>query len=235
MRIRSAHSIERLGEGARLAGVALLALLAAACAGTGPLRPASGAGAAAGASRAAAPAQDAAVRAASVPARARQLYTRALAAMQAENWTEAELNLKDLLRQYDAYPGPYVNLAIVYRHENRDDEAMKALKSALALDPKQPVANDEMGILLRREGRFKDAEAAYRRAIAADPSYLLAYRNLGVLLDLYLDRGAEALKCYQRYQQGLAKPDPRVARWIVELKRRVAKSARPKVAQEDGS
>jgi tetratricopeptide (TPR) repeat protein len=219
-------------SGGRLAAVALLALLAAACSSTGPRRPA---GSAAGGAQTPAPGQSGADRTASVPQRARQSYARALAAMQAENWTEAELELKDLLLEFDSYPGPYINIAIVYMHENRNDDAMKALKSALALDPAEPAANDEMGILLRREGRFKEAEAAYRRAIAADPGYLLAYRNLGVLLDLYLGRGAEALDCYRHYQQGLAKPDPRVARWIVELKRRVDKSAGPEVAREDGS
>lgn len=215
----------------------VFALLAAACSSTGPRRPSGGASAASGraASESSALAKDGADRAASVPERAQQSYARALAAMQNKNWTDAELELKDLLLEFDAYPGPYVNLAIVYMHEGRNDEALRALKSALALDSKQPAANDQLGILLRREGHFKEAEAAYRRAIAADPSYLLAYRNLGVLLDLYLGRGAEALQCYEHYQQGLAKPDPQVARWIIELKRRVEKSTGAEVAREAGS
>ena len=235
MRVLSARSIERAPGGARFAVVLFCALLAAACSSTGSRRP----------TTASAPAGKAAVQtavarsdkpdAAPVPEGARQSYARALAAMQAKDWTEAQLELKELLLEFNSYPGPYINLAIVYMHEGHDDDAMRALKSALALDPNQPVANNQMGILLRRQGRFKDSEQAYRRAIASDPNYLLAYYNLGVLLDLYLNRGAEALKCYQHYQTASAKPDPKVARWIIELQRRVAKSKGAEVAREDGS
>lgn len=234
MRALSARFIERVPGGARFALVLFCALLAAACSSTGSRRPA-----AASAPAAKAAAQAAVARSdkpnAAVPESARESYARALAAMQARNWTEAQLELKELLLEFNTYPGPYINLAIVYMHEGHDDDAMRALKSALALDPNQPVANNQLGILLRRDGRFKDAEQAYRRAIASDPNYLLAYYNLGVLLDLYLNRGAEALKCYQHYQAASTKPDPKVARWIIELQRRVAKSKGAEVAREDGS
>lgn len=172
--------------------------------------------------------------AAPVPERAQQSYQRALTAMQAENWTEAELELKQLILEYDAYPGPYVNLAIVYMHEGQNDDAKHALDSALALDPGQAAANDQLGILLRREGHFDAAEQAYRKAIESDPDYLLAYYNLGVLLDLYLRRGAEALEYYQHYQDALAEPDEQVARWIIDLRRQLGiKDEKAQVARED--
>src|SRR5687767_4696936 len=41
-------------------------------------------------------------------------HARALAAMRAENWLEAELELEQLTLEYPTYPGPHVNLALVY-------------------------------------------------------------------------------------------------------------------------
>jgi tetratricopeptide (TPR) repeat protein len=212
------------------AAAALLCALLAACSGTAPRRPAAD-GVAASPDAALAASAEAEAK---VPERARQSYRRALAAMQAQDWGEAELDLEQLLLEYMEYPGPYVNLAIVYMHEDRNDDAMQALDAALKLDPKNAAAHDQMGILLRREGRFDEAEQAYQRAIEADPDYLIAYYNLGVLLDLYLRREAEALELYQHYQDSLAEPDEQVGRWIIDLRRRIgAGDKAAQVAQED--
>jgi tetratricopeptide (TPR) repeat protein len=126
-----------------------------------------------------------------------------------------------------------VNLAIVYLHDERRDEAREALERALAADPGHAAANTELGILLREDGKFGDAEAAYRRALATDPEYALAHYNLGVLLDVYLRRTAEALEQYEAYQASLAEPNATVARWIVDLRRRVSGGDVPRVAEVD--
>jgi tetratricopeptide (TPR) repeat protein len=170
-----------------------------------------------------------------VPEEAALAYERALAEMAAENWIEAELELEQLVLEHSGFAGPYVNLAIVYMNDGRDDEARTALEQALAIDPVHAVANNQHGILLRRAGEFAAAEGAYRRAIEAEPQYLLAYYNLGVLLDLYLHRPAEALEYYERYQNSLGEPDQKVGRWIIDLRRRLgATDNAARVAQEDG-
>jgi len=171
---------------------------------------------------------------AAVPAYASSAYERALTAMRNGDWVEAELELEQFVLEYASYPGPYVNLAIVYMRDGRSEEARAALEQALMLDPAHAVANNELGIVLRTMGLFAEAEQAYRRAIESNPDYSLAYYNLGVLLDLYLRRQAEALEYYEQYQTFLAEPDQRVARWIIDLRRRVGVNARARVAQGDG-
>jgi Tfp pilus assembly protein PilF len=160
-------------------------------------------------------------------------YERALEAMANGETTEAELELEHLILEFPEYAGPYVNLAILYRTSDREDEAEEILDRALQLDPSHPAANNQLGMLLRTRGQFVAAEAAYKRAIAADDRYALAYRNLGILQDLYLNRPADALKNYERYQDLIPEPDATVAGWIIDLRRRLGVSQNsPRIAQE---
>ena len=155
-----------------------------------------------------------------VPEAATAAYGRAMAAMRAENWVQAELELEQLTKEYSSYPGPFVNLAIAYLKDKRQDDARAALDQALAIDPGHVAANTQLGILLREQGKFQDAEHAYRKALATDSSHALAHYNLGVLLDVYLRKPAEALEQYELYQGSVATPDETVGRWIVDLRRR---------------
>ena len=155
-----------------------------------------------------------------VPEAATAAYGRAMTAMRAENWLQAELELEQLTKEYSAYPGPFVNLAIVYLKDKRQDDARAALDHALAIEPGHAPANTQLGVLLREQGKFQDAERAYRKALATDPNHALAHYNLGVLLDVYLRKPAEALEQYELYQSSLATPDETVGRWIVDLRRR---------------
>lgn len=169
-----------------------------------------------------------------VPEAAAQAYSRALDALRAENWLEAELELEQLTLNHPEYPGPHVNLALVYLHDGRRDDARTELELALGVDPGHAAANTQLGVLLREEGKFEEAEAAYRRALETNPDHSLAHYNLGVLLDLYLRRPAEALEHYEAYQGTLSAPNETVGRWIIDLRRRVGNADTARVAQEDG-
>jgi tetratricopeptide (TPR) repeat protein len=170
-----------------------------------------------------------------VPAAALTAHERAVAAMAAGDRVEAELELEQLIVEYADFPGPFVNLAIVYRQDGRDEDARQMLERALEIDPQHAPANNQLGMLLREAGEFEAAEAAYLAAIAGDPSYDLAYYNLGVLLDLYLLRGVEALEAYEKFQSLQAEPDAEVGRWIIDLRRRLGTEAPPeRLAQEAG-
>src|SRR5262249_27221908 len=135
-----------------------------------------------------------------IPEAAQAAYDRAVAALRGHDWLQAEIELEALTMDYPSYPGPLVNLAIVYAHDNPGDDARAALDSALAIDPGHAAANNQLGIMLREDGKFDEAEKAYRRALESDPSYALAHYNLGVLLDVYLRRGSEAIEHYEAYQ-----------------------------------
>ena len=169
-----------------------------------------------------------------VPEAAAAAYSRAVSAMRAENWLEAELELETLVLEHPEYPGPHVNLALVYLHDGRRDDARKELELALEADPGHATANTQLGILLREDGKFAAAEEAYRRALETDPDHALAHYNLGVLLDIYMRRSAEALEHYEAYQASLAQPNETVARWIVDLKRRAGNGGAARVAQGEG-
>jgi tetratricopeptide (TPR) repeat protein len=155
-----------------------------------------------------------------VPEAAAATYARALDALRAESWDEAELALEQLALEYPQYPGPHVNLALVYLHDGRRDDARTELELALGVEPGHAAANTQLGILLREDGKFAEAEAAYRRALETNPDHALAHYNLGVLLDLYLRRPGEALEHYEAYQASLAEPNETVGRWIIDLRRR---------------
>ena len=167
-----------------------------------------------------------------VPADAQVSHERAIAALAAEDWFEAELELEQLTAAYPEFPGPYVNLAIVYQHDGRNDAARSMLEQALALAPTHPAANNLLGIVLRDAGEFDAAEASYRRVLQSHPDYALAHYNLGVLLDLYMRRPAEALAEYESFQALQLEPDAEVGRWIVDLTRRVG-AASDRVAREN--
>ncbi|HEX7237837.1 MAG TPA: tetratricopeptide repeat protein [Gammaproteobacteria bacterium] len=166
-----------------------------------------------------------------VPEAATAAYTRAVAAMRAQNWLEAELELEQLTHDHPDYPGPHVNLALVYLNDGRRADARKELDLALEADPGNAAANTQLGILLREDGQFAAAEAAYRRALETDPDHSLAHYNLGVLLDIYLRRTAEALEQYEAYQESLDQPNETVGRWIIDLRRRAGNGGGARVAQ----
>jgi len=80
---------------------------------------------------------------------------------------------------------------------------------------------NQLGMLLRRNGKFLEAEAAYLMAVTVSPEYALAHYNLGVLNELYLQRLDIALQNFEAYQVR-AGEEKQVAKWIEDLRRRVA-------------
>ena len=161
--------------------------------------------------------------AAQIPARAQTLFEQASASMAAGDYLDAELRFKEFLLQYPDYPGAHVNLAIIHANNENDAATRSSIDAALALNPNHPAALNQLGMLLRRNGNFLEAEAAYMKAVTVSPDYALAHYNLGVLNELYLQRYEAALQHFETYQ-AIVGEDAQVAKWISDLKRRVAAS-----------
>ncbi len=155
-----------------------------------------------------------------VPPKALTMYEQATAVMAAGDFLDAELRLKEFLLQYPNFPGAHVNLAIIHANNGNDQAARAAIDSALAIDPDNAPALNQLGMLFRRNGNFGEAEAAYLKAVTASPDYALAHYNLGVLNELYLQRFDVALQHFERYQE-LVGEDKQVEKWITDLRRRV--------------
>ncbi|HEY7378610.1 MAG TPA: tetratricopeptide repeat protein [Steroidobacteraceae bacterium] len=166
-----------------------------------------------------------------VPERATQQFNQAVALLQAGKLTDAELELKQLTLAYPDYPGPWVNLGLLYEKAGRFEEAEKSLREATQHGMPSALTYTELGLVYRQLGRFKDADSAYGEAIKIDPNYAPAHLNLGVLCDLYLQQPQRALESFERYMALSGNSDKRVATWIAELKKRVGSNPQPQTAE----
>lgn len=147
-------------------------------------------------------------------------YARALMLMRSGSDAEAITLLTQISRRTPEFSGPLVNMAAILLKQGKYADAEKQLRDALAINAKNPYANNLLGIALREQGKFADARTAYEAALALDPNYAKAHFNLGVLADLYMQDLPKALSHYERYQSLQSKPDPAVANWIVDLQKR---------------
>ncbi len=124
----------------------------------------------------------------------------------------------------------YTNLALVQVALHRPDDAEKSYRRAVALDPKQAQAWNNLGNLLHssfQPERKKESLTCYRNAIAVRPNYASAYANLGFALEGQKDLdGAE-----ENYRLAI-KYDPRHLTAILNLADLLERRKRPDEAFE---
>lgn len=147
-------------------------------------------------------------------------FNKAVQALRARDYTQAESLLLDLTQKQPQLAAPWLNLGIVYARTNRKPQAIQTLRKGLGLNPNNAVAQNQLGILLRESGELKAAEQAYQAALAGTPDYANAHLNLGVLYDVHLKQPALALKHYEQYQRLMPSDGARVAVWLADLKQR---------------
>jgi tetratricopeptide (TPR) repeat protein len=59
------------------------------------------------------------------------------------------------------------------------EEAVACFQKAIALDPRDAYAHNNLGHALQGKGKVEEAIACFRKAIRLDPKYALAHTNLG--------------------------------------------------------
>ena len=74
------------------------------------------------------------------------------------------------------------NLGVLFREQERLDEAMAAYQQALARDARHAATHYNLGNVYRAKSEFGAAAESYRRAIEGDPAHWRAHCDLGDVL-----------------------------------------------------
>jgi Flp pilus assembly protein TadD len=159
-----------------------------------------------------------------MPAGAKASYAQAIAAVKAGRDKEAIQLFSGLTRKYPDFATSFTNLGLLYLKQEKLAEAEQAFKQAITINPADAIAYNHLGVVLRQRGQFDQARQAYENALRINAGYARAHLNLGILNDIYLQNLETALQHYQRYQALTGDADKQVAKWIVDLERRVSSS-----------
>lgn len=92
------------------------------------------------------------------------------------------------------------NFALASLNAGAFEDAERAYREALALEPEEAFLHNDLGILLEGLGRLAEAEAAYRDAIRLDPEDDVARSNLGDVLAAE-GRRTEAVAAYREAER----------------------------------
>jgi tetratricopeptide (TPR) repeat protein len=84
------------------------------------------------------------------------------------------------------------NLAIVYRLQEKSQDALGALIDAIDIDPTKAEYQYNLGKVYKQLGNFKSAAMACAKAVESDPSLISAYINLGAMYYLLHEFGKAA-------------------------------------------
>lgn len=156
-----------------------------------------------------------------VQAQMQERHQRALAAMAQGDQGLAQTIWQEMISLQPSLVVPYVNLGVLAERQGDKEAAKGWYEKALIVDATQPEALNQLGVLYREDGQFNQALECYQRALAANDQLPQAHYNLGILYDLYLADYQQAIAHYEQYQALSEDKDENVARWIIDLKRRV--------------
>ncbi len=155
-----------------------------------------------------------------IPAQAAIDFKLAIAHLNNGKLQLAQTTLKKMTQDYPQLAGPYANLGVLYSRQKNWQEAQTVLEVGHEKNSKNIKILNQLGFVYRQTGEFKLAEKSYLAAIKAAPSDTTAYINIGILYDIYMGQFVKASEYYQKYQGMMAKPDRKVAGWIVDINRR---------------
>ncbi len=152
-------------------------------------------------------------------------YARAANLLAQERYADGIALLQAITAKQPTLTAAHVDLGIAYAKTNELDKAEASLRRALELQPRHPIAWNELGLVQRQLGKLSDARASYEKSLAAAPGFHFARLNLAVLCDIYLADAACALDNYVIYQQAVP-DDKQVAGWIASARARAGKGVK---------
>ena len=98
-----------------------------------------------------------------------------------------------------AWALPHLHLGLQYQAQG-GKSAEQEFKTAVQLDPRQPLLRETLAGYYRSRGRYQDAEGELGTLVQVAPGYAPAYRELGQLYEATREyvRAAEAFENYLR-------------------------------------
>jgi len=149
-------------------------------------------------------------------------YQSAVGMLKEERYEPSIASLLKITQKMPALTAAQIALGVAYARTGDLDRAEASLNKALALDPKQPVAYNELGMVQRRKEQFAKARSSYEAALAQSVDFPYAHRNLAILCDLYLGDYTCAMEHYEAYSR-IVPDDAEVVKWIADLGSRAKK------------
>ena len=150
----------------------------------------------------------------------RAKFLEASSLLEQKNYDQAIMLLKGVVGQSDQFSAPFINLGIAYARKDDLKNAEVNLQKAREINPRHPVALNELGLIYRKTGRYVEARQLYEELIKLYPDYLPARKNLAVLCDIYIQDLACALSQYEEYLVG-EPTDEKVKIWVADVKSRM--------------
>lgn len=115
----------------------------------------------------------------------------------AQRFAEATPLAREFTRRWPKHAVGWHALAACAQAAGDTDEAIRAYRRALSIEPDNPDAHNNLGLLLADSGDPAEASKSYRRALRIRPGSAITHYNLGLALEA-LDRLDEAADCHRR-------------------------------------
>lgn len=154
-----------------------------------------------------------------------QRFDAAFEQMKNGDTAAAEQSFLALTKDFPQFPGPWVNLGIIYAKSKRVAPAIDVLGHATQLDPNNVVAWNWLGMLNRQAGQYGPAKLAYEHGLQVAPGDAMTRLNYAILLDVYLKQPQAAIEQYKQYESQTPKEDLAVMAWVAELESRMPPAA----------
>lgn len=155
-----------------------------------------------------------------VPPAAKVAFADALTLMKDGDLRMARKGFWAMTKEFPKLSGPWVKLAELAEQREKPEKAREYFQKALAVNPANVNAYLKQALFERRQGEFGKARDAYLAALETWNDFPEAHLNLAILYDLYMNRPEEAQPHYEAYDFLTGGSDPKVADWLIEIRRR---------------